>query len=195
MWLPNVTRVSSFPACHSSRLDTVVLFNGVARKGEVMAPKGLGRATALIVATLLSVGVVAAPAFADPSGYTSPSTVRTGDHFTVVVAGCESSSASVSLTRIGGPSNVPLESDKGQYEYQGRFQVPPGISAGRYELAGTCGDGTGFVVALTVAPHGAPATGLAPAQDGPNIVAVGTVTLVLAALGGVLIRGRRSHSE
>jgi hypothetical protein len=151
----------------------------------------------MAVATLLAVGVAAAPAFADASGSTSPSTVRTGEHFTVVVRGCEGDSASVSLTRIGGPSNVPLESDKGQTQYQGRFQVPPGISAGRYELGGTCGDGSGFIVVLTVAPSGAPATGVAPApaDEGPNLVAVGTITLVLAVLGGLLIRRRRSPTE
>jgi hypothetical protein len=51
------------------------------------------RQTAVAVVSLLAVGVVKSPAYAEPTGQASPSTVRTREHVTVDVRGCDSSTA------------------------------------------------------------------------------------------------------
>lgn len=157
-------------------------------------------------ATVAGVGILAimsagpASAQAEPSAEVDPDTVTVGGSFEILVdCGEDSDGASVSATTLGGPSNVVMDEVEGN---PGVFftglTVPDGTMPGTYELGGTCADGSGWTVGITVAPKGAAATGTAESEGIPTSqVAIGLagVLTAVAASGWSLQRRRALGSN
>jgi hypothetical protein len=117
---------------------------------------------------------------------------------TTVSVGCGSgaTSASVSGTSWGGPSELPLTADEtgGPGAFIGSFDVPADTAPGTYDLSATCSDGEAGTGSLVVTPSGAPQGGEGYTQNTTVTIAAGVGLLVAAIGAGVLAVRRRPTS-
>jgi hypothetical protein len=120
------------------------------------------------------------PALADAAVSASPATVNAGDT-TMVIAGCgsDSTSATLSGTSFGGPSQIALAANPslGPNDFSADVTIPASTQPGTYDLSVTCSSGEEGVGMLVVAPTGAPGTG-----DGATSIKASRSMLLGAAL-------------
>jgi hypothetical protein len=149
------------------------------------------------VATALgfAAALVAAPgvAWADATVFATTA-VPGGSAVIDVGCGADATSASVSGTSWGGPSEIPLDPDTmgGPGAFQVTVTVPASTLPGTYELSATCDDGEAGLGELVVGPHGAPQGGGGGMAAGPNLVlvAAGTAVALASAAGALALRRR-----
>lgn len=128
-----------------------------------------------------------------PSAEVDPGTVAVGEGFEVLVdCGPDATGAAVSTTVLGGPSEVTMEQVEGNPGvYFTGITVPSGTEPGTYDLSVTCApDGSSDMVSITVAPAGAPDTGVAGVDTG-IVVALAGIVVAAAATAGIMVARRR----
>lgn len=150
----------------------------------------------LLVAAAVAGAVWAFPSAAWADAQVTATPAAPGGTTTITV-GCGSgaTSASVSGTSWGGPSEIPLNTDTpgGPGAFIGSFTVPATTEPGSYELSATCSDGEGGTGTLVVTPAGAPQGGGGYVQDNTVALASGVGLLLAAAgAGAYALRRRRT---
>jgi hypothetical protein len=126
----------------------------------------------------------------------SPSSVAPGGVFdvTVVCTGA-STSASLSGTSFGGPSEIPLFPEAGS-PTSGTFAtavtMPTSTLPGVYDLSATCSDGDSGLGTVTVTPSGTNA-GEGPMGADRTTVLGGVALLALGLAGAVALVRRRGR--
>jgi hypothetical protein len=162
---------------------TIVRATSVAGLGSAA---GLGLATALLLAPGAALADATVSATTTPPG--GPTTIAVG-------CGADATSASVSGTSWGGPSQIPLETYPagGPGAFRSTVSVPASVTPGSYEVSATCSDGEGGIGTLVVSPAGAPQGGGGSTSEGPNaaLLAGGAAVAVLAGAGAVALRRRQ----
>jgi 5'-nucleotidase len=156
------------------------------------------RRAALAAATAATAAALAAPAAALAAAdvTVNPSAVAPGGTFTLAAyCGAGATSASVSGTAIGGPSEITLNpyTGGGPGAFNATLTVPATTLPGTYQLNVTCADGETGTGTLVVSPTGAPAGGGGSTSETPHRVLLGAGSGLLAAsgLGAFLMLRRR----
>jgi hypothetical protein len=127
----------------------------------------------------------------------SPSSVAPGGVFdvTVTCAGA-STSAALSGTSFGGPSEIPLFPEAGSPTsgtFAAAVTMPSSTLPGVYDLSVTCSDGDSGLGAITVTPSGTHA-GEGPMGLDTGALVAGAALLALGAAGAVVLHRRgRAH--
>jgi hypothetical protein len=153
---------------------------------------------ALFAIVLAAVLLRPVPALADAAVVASPNTVWPGEQ-TTVSAGCgsDASSATLSGTSIGGPSQIAMAKDtaNGPGAFAVTITVPATTLPGTYDLSVTCNTGEAGLGTLVVASSGGPATGGGSTSTGANraLLLGGLIMLALAGMGGLLHRRRATR--
>jgi MYXO-CTERM domain-containing protein len=146
---------------------------------------------ALLIAVVL---LRPAPALADAVVAASPGTVMPGEPTTVAVGcGSDASSATLSGTSFGGPSQIAMAKDtaNGPGAFSVTVTIPSTTLPGTYDLSVTCNTGESGLGTLIVASSVGPATGGGSTSTGANQTLL-FGGLVLLALAGLLLFRRRS---
>jgi hypothetical protein len=149
----------------------------------------------LAVVVLAAVLLRPVPALADAPVVATPATVMPGQS-TTVTAGCgsDATSASLSGTSFGGPSQIAMAVDAadGPGAFSVTVTVPASTLPGTYDLSVTCNTGESGLGTLVVASSGGPATGDGSTSTGPDrrLLLGGLMMLVIAGAGALLLRRR-----
>jgi hypothetical protein len=127
----------------------------------------------------------------------SPSSVAPGGTVDVTAICTEqATSATLSGTTFGGPSQIAMEPEVGT-PVPGTFgavvTIPTTTLAGTYDLSVTCSDGDSGLGTLTVTPSGTNA-GEGPMGLDTGALVGGAALLVLGAAGAVVLARRRGRT-
>ena len=158
--------------------------------------RGLVRAAAGFGVAFVAVLALPGAAFADAT--VTATTTTPGGRTTITIAcGADATSASISGTSFGGPSEIPLEkfTSGGPGAFRGTVTVPASTLPGNYELSATCNTGEGGTGTLVVSPRGAAQGGGGAMSAGPDrlLLAGGGALLVVAGAGAFLVLRRRGR--
>ncbi|HEY1486972.1 MAG TPA: hypothetical protein VGF84_12775 [Micromonosporaceae bacterium] len=130
------------------------------------------------------------------SGSVEPKVVERGDDASFFIeCGSKSSTASLTGTPLGLPSNIAMVKLTSR-EFDLDVTIPSRASRGTHHISMQCSDGSFTEVTLVVSPHGGADTGDGAMSGGTSAVALaaGGVLVVGAGVGGVLLmRRRRVH--
>lgn len=154
-----------------------------------------GRRAVVAVAAGMAFWAVPAVAWADAQ--VMATSAGPGEMTTVNVGcGSDATSASVSGTSWGGPSELALSADAtgGPGAFIGSFTVPADTAPGSYELSVTCNTGEGGTGTLVVTPNGAPQGGEGYVQNTSVQLAAGLGLLAAAAGAGAYALRRRNNA-
>lgn len=126
----------------------------------------------------------------------NPSAVAPGGRFTLAAyCGATATSAEVSGTAFGGPSEITLNpfTDGGPGAFNAELTVPATTLPGTYQLDVTCSDGETGTGTLVVSPTGAPAGGGGSTSQGPSraLLGAGSGLLAVSGVGAFLMLRRR----
>jgi LPXTG-motif cell wall-anchored protein len=150
-----------------------------------------------LAAVAVGVAVWALPTAAWAEAQVTATSAAPGETTTISVGcGSDATSASVSGTSWGGPSELPLNADStgGPGAFIGSFTVPADTAPGSYDLSATCSDGEAGLGTLVVTPSGAPQGGEGYTQNTSVALAAGAGLLAAAAGAGVFALRRRRTS-
>jgi len=157
---------------------------------RLLLAAGAGTAAALLIP---------AAAFADAQ--VTATSAAPGEMTTITVGcGADATSASISGTSFGGPSEIPLQTDTagGPGAFSGTVTIPAATSPGTYTLSATCSTGEGGTGSLVVTPTGAPQSGGGAASSGVNAIGLATGAGLILAAGGAgyaALRRRKASME
>jgi hypothetical protein len=156
------------------------------------------RVASWVAAVLAAAAMVLVPGAALAATVTAtPATVTAGET-TTVEANCssEATSATLSGTSFGGPSEIPLNAGRaGSGTFAGTVTVPSTTLPGEYQLSVTCSDGDSGTGVLVVSPTGTNAGGGSTSRDADTgSLMIGLSLLALGVAGFILLRRGRASA-